>query len=468
MMTEATTAMNIPQARPQVSRRRLTIIVSLSLILAAAAASLFLVRGVEGQLRDIAQTFEVRSLARQVLQRLTDAETGQRGYLLTVDPLYLEPYDEAIRGLDETYSALMAQIGDSPGQMSRIEGIQTAITQKRDEMARTIELASNGQLEEALAILRSDEGRVVMEGLRASISDFISTENTTLEARNREIEGYRTALITAILAALAGAGTLAYVLFNRTQSQVTKLARSQSALRVHNEELEMRVRERTAELEDARAHAERERERVEALLQDTNHRIGNSLATVSSLLGLQVNRTRSDEVRQALEAARGRVHAIASGHRRLRLGADLETTRADEFLEAVIEDLKLGQVGSGRITIEGEFDPVVIMARDATTVGIVLGELVTNAVKHAFSDDRTGTVRARLKIEGDDGVVLSVEDDGVGLSKEPSAEDAGLGTLIIRQLATQFGGTPTYSPRLGGGTVVRVAMPSLAVPPSAS
>ncbi len=468
MMTEATTAMNIPQARPQVSRRRLTIIVSLSLILAAAAASLFLVRGVEGQLRDIAQTFEVRSLARQVLQRLTDAETGQRGYLLTVDPLYLEPYEEAIRGLDETYSGLMAQIGDSPGQMSRIEGIQTAITQKRDEMARTIELASNGQLEEALAILRSDEGRVVMEGLRASISDFITTENTTLEARNREIEGYRTALITAILAALGGAATLAYVLFNRTQSQVTKLARSQSALRVHNEELEMRVRERTAELEDARAHAERERERVEALLQDTNHRIGNSLATVSSLLGLQVNRTRSDEVRQALEAARGRVHAIASGHRRLRLGADLETTRADEFLEAVIEDLKLGQVGSGRIAIEGEFDPVVIMARDATTVGIVLGELVTNAVKHAFSGDRTGTVRARLKIEGDDGAVLSVEDDGLGLSKEPSAEDAGLGTLIIRQLATQFGGTPTYSPRLGGGTVVRVAMPSLAVPPAAS
>lgn len=133
-MTGATTAMNISQAGPQVSRRRLVIIVSLSLILAAAAASLFLVRGVEGQLRDIAQTFEVRSLARQVLQRLTDAETGQRGYLLTVDPLYLDPYEEAIRGLDETYSALMAQIGDSPGQMSRIEGIQTAIAQKRDEM----------------------------------------------------------------------------------------------------------------------------------------------------------------------------------------------------------------------------------------------------------------------------------------------------------------------------------------------
>lgn len=460
--------MEMPRARTQVSRRRLTIIVSLSLILAAAAASLFLVRGVEGQLRDIAQTFEVRSLARQVLQRLTDAETGQRGFLLTVDPLYLEPYEEAIRGLDETYSALISQIGDNPGQLSRIEGIQTAIAQKRDEMAQTIALASTGQLNEALAILRSDAGRVVMDGLRASISDFIITENTTLEARNRQIEGYRTALVTAILAALAGAATLAYVLFNRTQSQVSRLARSQSELRVHNEELEARVRERTAELEDARAHAERERERVEALLQDTNHRIGNSLATVSSLLGLQVNRTRSEEVKQALEAARGRVHAIASGHRRLRLGADLETTRADEFLEAVIEDLKLGQVGSGRIAIEGQFDPVVIMARDATTVGIVLGELVTNAVKHAFPGDQPGIVRARLTFDGDGEVVLSVEDDGHGLSKEPGGEDAGLGTLIIRQLAMQFGGTPEYSPRLGGGTVVRVAMPSLAVPPAAS
>ena len=83
------------------------------------------------------------------------------------------------------------------------------------------------------------------------------------------------------------------------------------------------MRERTLEAEEARRHAERERERVEALLQDTNHRIGNSLATVSSLLGLQLTRTKSDEVRKALEAAQSRVQAIASGHRRLRLGPDL-------------------------------------------------------------------------------------------------------------------------------------------------
>src|SRR5690606_7440274 len=81
------------------------------------------------------------------------------------------------------------------------------------------------------------------------------------------------------------------------------------------------------------------RQRVEALLQDTNHRVGNSLATVSSLLALQVMRSRSDEVRDALEAARLRVHAIASAHRRLRLGDDLESASASEFLTAVIEDI---------------------------------------------------------------------------------------------------------------------------------
>jgi two-component sensor histidine kinase len=261
--------------------------------------------------------------------------------------------------------------------------------------------------------------------------------------------------------ALGGAATLTYLVFTLTQRQMSMLAEASTELQSQNEELEARVRARTRDAEEARAHAERERARVEALLQDTNHRIGNSLATVSSLLGLQVTRTQSPEVRAALEAAQNRVHAIASGHRRLRLGDDMETTDAAEFLAAVVEDL-VGTQSTGRqVGIHCELEPLVINARDATTIGIVVGELITNALKHAFPDQRAGQIWVRLSQDEAGVTTLRVDDDGIGLPPEATEGHAGLGAMIIKQLVRQFNGETTYQQRDGGGTSVWVVLPGL-------
>jgi two-component sensor histidine kinase len=237
-------------------------------------------------------------------------------------------------------------------------------------------------------------------------------------------------------------------------------ALAQSELRSQNLELETRVAARTAELEEARAHAERERARVEALLQDTNHRIGNSLATVSSMLGLQVARSKSAEVRSALEAAQNRVQAIASGHRRLRLGDDLETTNAAEFLASVVEDMHATQAAGRKVGFTTEIAPFVINARDATTIGIILGELVINALKHAFAEGASGHIWTRFSRNGE-GATLVVEDDGRGMPPGGVEVETGLGATIIQQLAGQFGGEPIYESREGGGTRVMVPMPKL-------
>jgi two-component sensor histidine kinase len=292
------------------------------------------------------------------------------------------------------------------------------------------------------------------------LGSFIAEEDGKLLERNARVDASRLWLIGTIIAALGGAAILTYVLFTRTEQQMMGLARASSELKSINTELERRVQERTAELEESRLHAERERARVEALLQDTNHRIGNSLATVSSMLGLQVARSRSDEVRSALEAAQSRVQAIASGHRRLRLGDDLETTNAAEFLGAVVEDLHQTQAEGRKVSFELDAVPAVINARDATTIGIVVGELVVNALKHAFPDGGTGHIWTRLVRDGQ-GASLIVEDDGRGLAPEALGGDAGLGAMIIRQLAGQFGGEPRYEAREGGGTRVVVPMPEL-------
>ena len=268
---------------------------------------------------------------------------------LTQDDQYLDPYRSAVTSMDATYRRLAEMVADHPARRDALVGLNDLIEQKRAEMASTITLVTGGRISEALTILRSGQGRLVMERIREQLGALIAEEDAKLIAQNTDVAMLRGWLIGAIVAALGGAAILTYALFTRTQREVRSLALVSSELQLQNVELERRVQERTAQVEEARAHAERERARVETLLQDTNHRIGNSLATVSSLLGLQVARTGSEEVRSALEAAQSRVQAIASGHRRLRLGADLETTNAAEFLAAVVEDLQSTQAAGGRL-----------------------------------------------------------------------------------------------------------------------
>ena len=445
----------------RLTTRRLSIWISLGLLCLAAVAALMLMQGIDRQLADITKTYAVRNAARELMHSLSQAEASQRGYLLTTDPQFLQNYREAVSGLDRRVAALLDMTDDDPGQSARVTSITGDIAGKLAEMNRTVELVTTRRSAEAQSLTETGMGARLMAEVNATLDDFIAEEDAKLTDRNLAIDRTRTGLVAALIAALAAAAILAYALLRRSQNQVNVLAQSHRGLLTQNEALELEVAERTRDIEEARLHAERERQRVEALLQDTNHRIGNSLATVSSLLALQMMRSRSEDVRTALEAARLRVHAVASAHRRLRLGDDLETASADEFLSAVLEDLAETQTDSGRVNLRSELSPIEVGARDATTLGILVGELVTNALKYAFPEERRGEIAVVLDRNEDGTPRLSVTDNGVGMPGMEQGSEAGLGSVIIRQLAEQFGGEPFYGTPPGGGTEVVVLMPAL-------
>jgi len=447
---------------------RFAVVVSLCLVLLAALSALVLLQGVDKQLGDVLHTYEVRNEARELTIALAEAESSQRGYLLTGDRNYLEPYNHAVGGIDARVDTLLALTEGDSSQNQKIRGIVGEVQQKSAEMARTIELVSNDRADDAQWLTETGMGSRLMDGLRQTLEQFVAEENQNLLDRNRQIDQSRRWLVGAVLVALAGAAMLAFSLFHRTQQQVSALSQTKNVLLTQNEMLEAHVRERTLALEESRAHAQKERERVEALLRETNHRVGNSLSTVSSLLGLQLMRSRSNEVQEALEAARSRVHAIASSHRRLRLGEDLETARADDFLGAVLEDLEPAARMAGDIHMVGEFEPIVINARDATTIGIVVGELVTNAIKHAFVGRLTGTITVRLVRDENEVPVLSVADNGIGMPPDGEPGEGGLGSVIVRQLAHQFGGEPRYERNIDGGLSVSLQLSGLNGPPLSS
>ena len=437
------------------------IFVSLVLVILAAVASLFLAQGIDRQNRNVEHSYEVRNQARELTIALSEAQSSQRSYVLTGDESYFEPYRRATAAVETRLASLQAATADNPGQAAKVASLATSISTALAEVQRTLDLVGSGRAEEARSLVQAGSEVQLLNELRRSLEQFIDEENQILHDRNRDVDQWLRWLVATIVVSFAAAVLLSYVLFARAQQQVSTLARTRSALLSENELLDARVKERTQALEEAREHAEHERQRVEALLQDTSHRIGNSLATVSSLLGLQLLRSASPEVQSALESARSRVHAIAAAHRRLRLGHDLETASTDEFLDAVLEDLAMTVSSNEKITISGQIDPIVISARDATTLGILLSELVTNAIKHAFPSRSGGSIEVQLK-RVDEIPQLSVRDNGVGLSANAAGgSEGGLGSVIIKQLANQFGGVPRYDSPPEGGLLVVIGLPGL-------
>ena len=440
---------------------------SLSLVLLSALITLFLSYGVNSQVVDISKNFELREQVSRVTRIAYNIEMSRRGYLLTLDDAYLELYQHSIVNIDQTLSDLALLTEGNPQQDARVKKIRALVERAHDDVRTTVNLAKAGKVQEAIEKVRGDEGRLLMDQLSDTVSQFIATEEQELAERNAHIHQMRYWLTATSIVALASAVMLSFLLFSRVQRAARVLFEGQSALLSEKELLEQRVSERTAELEKERAIAERERQRVEILLQDSNHRIGNSLATVSSLLGLQLRQTRSEEARSALSAARDRVQTVSTAHRRLRLGEDMESTRIDEFLETVIEDIRNAIGEDRKITFQTDFAPLDLKARDVTTVGIILGELITNAVKHAFKGRQEGQIAVSFRYDGETGIpALIVEDNGVGWLRgdaENAKEQTGLGTLVVEQLCMQFGEKPVYEiSESGSGTRVIVRLSSLA------
>lgn len=443
------------------SWRPAAVFISLLLVLLSAITTLYLSRGVNQQVVDITKNYELRQQVDKVSKLAFNIETSRRGYLLTLENSYLDLYRSSILSVDEAMGSLMEMTRNNSLQEVRVREIQALLAHEQEDVRQTIDLAKAGDVKGAVEKVRGDEGKLLMDQLAKTVTLFIDEEDQQLSLRNDAITRTRYWLTLTSLLALASAAALCGLLFSRFQRYLRQLTEGQTALRSENVVLEQKVLARTKELQQQQEIAERERRRVEVLLQDSNHRIGNSLATVSSLLGLQLRQVKTDDARAALNAARDRVQTISTAHRRLRLGEDMETARVDEFLEAVMNDIGSATTLNDRVSFTTDLAPVSLHARDVTTIGIILGELVTNALKHAFPGREHGKVAIGFHLDATGVFVLSVEDDGVGYDSNASRERSGLGMLVVEQLCLQFGEKPGYSQAVGGGTRVEVRFPSL-------
>jgi two-component sensor histidine kinase len=172
------------------------------------------------------------------------------------------------------------------------------------------------------------------------------------------------------------------------------------------------------------------------MMQEMDHRVKNSLSLVSGLLHLQARRARTPELRAEVESARDRVMAVATLHEQLHHASRLDEVDMGAFLERLLESLR-GTAGE-RVELASEIAPVAMDAGRASMVGVLVNEMVTNALRHAFPGSRRGRVLVRLSGDGNGaGYRLEIEDDGVGLP-EPGDAAPGLGSVLIERLAGQM------------------------------
>jgi len=259
------------------------------------------------------------------------------------------------------------------------------------------------------------------------------------------------------------------------------LQASEDQVRRTNAELEVRVAERTADLvaanerltqtlaqlEGARSELEATvKERTDALtqrdllLREVYHRVKNNLQIVDAVIQMQADQTPAKRDKAFLEALRSRVYALGLVHQQLMTSADLRTFDLAPFLRELTENLLIAGA-TGDVEMEVEAIPLSVGLDFAVPMGLVVTELLTNSLKHAFPDGKgkvTVSVARERAGDPESEIVVTVTDNGRGdQSNSEPAPKAGLGKRLIQGLLRQLDGRMVVDGR--EGHMARIVIP---------
>lgn len=241
----------------------------------------------------------------------------------------------------------------------------------------------------------------------------------------------------------------------RQERTAALLRESEAEVRRANLELEARVAERTAELLAANEQLKDALAQRDLLLREVYHRVKNNLQIIDGLIVMQARQLEDQPGRTALLSLRSRIVALGLVHQQLMGSDNLETFDVAPFLRELSENLIEGGAGE-EISLSVRAAPLKVGLDFAIPLGLLVTELVTNSLKHAFPE-RRGAIDVVLERSDEATVSLVVADDGAGATAAPSGR-AALGASIIRGLVAQLKGTLVV--RRDNGTRSEIHLPA--------
>jgi len=330
----------------------------LAVISAAMLALLFLdyktIEAERAQRDQAEKTVEMLEQLRSISRTTTSSETGQRGYLITLDRRYLEPYRVGRTQIGPALDRLRGLLGDNatPRQVELIDEIDTLARAKFGEMETSVALLENGQVLDARRAVLTDEGVEAMERLNRAIREMEQIENAILgraTAKASQAEARVLPLLGGLLALLIVAMIAGAILVGRTAR---------------------------AEAEAAQAAALGEaRDRADLLARELNHRVKNLFAVVLAIV--QMSARGKPEAKEVAESISERIRALLTAHEVTQGESEKPVAALSKLIETTIAPYR-----SARQTASIVGPQVLLPSRQVTPLGLVLHELTTNAVKY--------------------------------------------------------------------------------------
>jgi len=272
------------------------------LVALAALGMLFISEASYWRATDSMDELGERAVARTALQSLhrlvLDAETGQRGYLLTGRDAYLTPYREANEEIQNTLKSLRRHFSASPEQIARLDKLEGQVQAKLSELQTSLALYDEGRQDSWRALIQTDIGREQMEAIRLLSEQLLADESARVTAGRRDI--YDTLMLTRIgIGALTALSVLALFMYLRQAAVLeAQRAEQQRAIQAERDQLEHEVARRTAQLRELARHLQtaREDERTR-IAREIHDSLGQALTALKLELAATQDAARSARAR---------------------------------------------------------------------------------------------------------------------------------------------------------------------------
>jgi signal transduction histidine kinase len=435
---------------------------AISLALALLAACVLIVINETGYdqstraLDDIAEASRTRASLNRLLQNVLDAETGSRGYLLTGDSRYLEPYDAAVAGIGQQLDALRLVYMPNADEFAVLAQLHRNVQRKLAEMDLSVRMRKQGNEDAWKFVLMTDVGKEHMDAIRDEATKLIHASSASMEVSQVQVR--RSLALSRIgIATVTMAGLLAFYLYLR-QTTALKLAgeRQQQVLQQERDLLERQVRERTATLAELATHLQQVREEERGHLARELHDELGALLTAAKLdvarLKSRLGAQPSPEITQRLQHL---TEALNSGIAlKRRIIEDLRpSSLANLGLTASLEILAREFSERSGVEVITSVEQTELDESRQLTVYRLVQESLTNVGKYAEAKQVDISVR-----NYGNHVEVDIKDDGKGFNVgQIRASTHGLAGMRHRVEAA--GGRLTVISAPGSGTRISAVLP---------
>lgn len=418
------------------------------------------------------QTRDTIQQLNRLERALIDAETGQRGYLLTGTLSYRAPYDAAALEVDATLAELYRLTATNPQRRALLGPIAVDCAVEIAELRRTIELFESNGVVSAAKLVETGLGKRVMDRLRAGIVLL-----RDLEDRQRKDEvGHVSSRITLARAIVLGGSLVAFVLAIAVNKSLSSAYEEREAAQRMIESQADSLRQQTAALSVAALALKGSNEALDQFAYSTSHDLKAPLRGITNLAGWieeDLGDGAPDNVKKHLALLAGRakrlellIDGILAYSRAGRMDTAIETVDAQQLVEEIRE--LLAPPENVRVAIDGRL-PTLAISR--APLQQILMNLVQNAIKHGCAKGGTVSIAG---FETSDAYRFAVSDDGPGidplyhervfgifqtLQPRDRVEGAGIGLAIVKKLVENRGGTISLTSTVGHGARFEITLP---------